>query len=106
MITLEFNQYWPSWLLFTDRLKARTVRLRPSTTRGVLVRASHEAHMGRAFPHFPTPVRWARDVVDSTAYPSEMEKSVEQGNDGVRVGLGNKHVKTRDLPRFRALLWR
>ena len=32
-------------------------------------------------------------VVDSTAYPSEMWKIVEQGNDGVRAGLGNKHGK-------------
>ena len=32
-------------------------------------------------------------MVDSTAYPSEMGKIVEQGNDGVRAGLGNKHGK-------------
>ena len=46
------------------------------------------------------------DVVDSTAYPSEMGKIVEQGNDGVRARLGNKHVNTGDVPRFGALLWR
>ena len=46
------------------------------------------------------------DVVDSTAYPSEMGKIVEQGNNGVRAGLGSKHANTRDVPRFRALLWR
>ena len=45
-------------------------------------------------------------VVDSTAYPSEMGKIVEQGNDGVRAGLGNKHANIRDVPRFGALLRR
>ena len=44
--------------------------------------------------------------MDSTAYPSEMGKIVEQDNDGVRAGLGNKHANTRDVPRFGALLWR
>ena len=29
-----------------------------------------------------------------------------QGNDGARAGLGNKHEKTRDVPRFRALVMR
>ena len=33
-------------------------------------------------------------------------RSVGQGNDGARAGLGNKHANTRDVPRFRALLWR
>ena len=49
---------------------------------------------------------WLRVVVDSTAYPSEMGKFVEQGDDGARAGLGNKHANTRDVPRFGALLWR
>ena len=34
------------------------------------------------------------------------KRSVEQGNDGARAGLGNKHANTRDVPRFRALLGR
>ena len=42
-------------------------------------------------------------MVDSTAYPSKMGKIVEQGNDGARAGLGNKHETTRDVPRFGAL---
>ena len=45
-------------------------------------------------------------VVASTTYPSTMERSVGQGNDGARAGLGNKHAYTRDVPRFGALVLR
>ena len=45
-------------------------------------------------------------VVASTTYPSTMERSVGQSNDGARAGLGNKHANTRDVPRFRALVMR
>ena len=36
-------------------------------------------------------------VVAATTYPSTMERSVGQGNDGVRAGLGNKHVRTHAM---------
>ena len=45
-------------------------------------------------------------VVAATTYPSTMERSVGQGNDGARAGLGCKHANTRDVPRFRALVMR